>query len=63
MFLGGCRVICTWEYSRGGTATVEAGEAGAALHHAWRSKRRLHQRSRALQALLLTEDDAHAGHT
>ncbi|KAJ8718534.1 hypothetical protein PYW08_002771 [Mythimna loreyi] len=60
---GGCRVICTWEYSRGGAATVEGGESGVALHHAWRSKRRHHQRSRALQALLLTEDDAHAGHT
>uniref|UniRef100_A0A2A4JDM7 UDENN domain-containing protein n=1 Tax=Heliothis virescens TaxID=7102 RepID=A0A2A4JDM7_HELVI len=58
---GGCRVICTWELPR--SSNSDGSEAGAALHAAWRGRRRLHQRSRALQALLLTEDDQHAGHT
>ncbi|CAH0588078.1 unnamed protein product [Chrysodeixis includens] len=57
---GGCSVVCTWE---GRGVSGGEGEAGAALHAAWRARRRQHQRSRALQALLLTEDDAHAGDT
>ncbi|XP_035447484.2 DENN domain-containing protein Crag isoform X3 [Spodoptera frugiperda] len=55
---GGCRVICLWEGSTEGDTS-----AGVALHRAWRERRRQHARSRALQALLLTRDQEHAGHT
>ncbi|CAB3244657.1 unnamed protein product [Arctia plantaginis] len=54
---GGCRVICAWEWS-----SSEPGEAGVTLQQAWRQRRR-QQRSRALQALLLTEDDAYTART
>ncbi|CAH1637282.1 unnamed protein product [Spodoptera littoralis] len=55
---GGCRVICLWEGNTEGDTS-----AGVALHRAWRERRRQHARSRALQALLLTRDQEHAGHT
>ncbi|KAF9412445.1 hypothetical protein HW555_009048 [Spodoptera exigua] len=55
---GGCRVICLWE----GNTEGDTG-GGVALHRAWRERRRQHARSRALQALLLTRDQEHAGHT
>lgn len=55
--IGGCRVICAWEWS-----SSEPGEAGITLQQAWRQRRR-QQRSRALQALLLTEDDAYTART
>ncbi|XP_075979850.1 DENN domain-containing protein Crag isoform X3 [Anticarsia gemmatalis] len=54
---GGCHVICAWEWS-----SSEAGDAGVSLQQAWRQRRRA-QRSRALQALLLTEDDSHTART
>lgn len=54
---GGCRVTCAWEWSGS-----EPGECGVPLQVAWRQRRR-QQRSRALQALLLTEDDAHTART
>ncbi|XP_047996202.1 DENN domain-containing protein Crag isoform X3 [Leguminivora glycinivorella] len=45
----GCQVICSWDLVR------LHGEAGTALYRAWRLKRAQQQRSRALQALLLTD--------
>ncbi|XP_063539999.1 DENN domain-containing protein Crag [Cydia strobilella] len=45
----GCLVVCSWDLMR------LHGEAGTALYRAWRSKRAQQQRSRALQALLLTD--------
>ncbi|XP_063367869.1 DENN domain-containing protein Crag [Cydia amplana] len=44
-----CSVVCSWDSVR------LHGEAGTALYRAWRSKRAQQQRSRALQALLLTD--------
>ncbi|XP_013183784.2 DENN domain-containing protein Crag isoform X2 [Amyelois transitella] len=55
--LGGCRVICNWDLPR-----LHA-EAGTALYRAWRERRAEHKRSRALQALLLTEQDASTTHS
>ncbi|XP_061719640.1 DENN domain-containing protein Crag isoform X1 [Cydia pomonella] len=45
----GCQVVCSWDLVR------LHGEAGTALYRAWRLKRAQQQRSRALQALLLTD--------
>ncbi|XP_026750235.2 DENN domain-containing protein Crag isoform X2 [Galleria mellonella] len=53
----GCSVRCSWDVSR------LHGEAGAALYRAWRARRTHTQRSRALQALLLTEHHAAATHS
>ncbi|XP_026326153.1 DENN domain-containing protein Crag-like [Hyposmocoma kahamanoa] len=44
-----CRVLCAWDLPR-----LHA-DAGVALYAAWRRRRRATRRSRALQALLLTE--------
>ncbi|KAJ0175098.1 hypothetical protein K1T71_009239 [Dendrolimus kikuchii] len=54
----GCRVVCGWEWSH----ASDSAEA-MPLHRAWRAHRHTHQRSRALQALLLTEDDANSAHS
>ncbi|KAM3965518.1 LOW QUALITY PROTEIN: DENN domain-containing protein Crag [Aphomia sociella] len=54
---GGCRVECSWDLWR------LHSEAGAALYRAWRARRSRSQRSRALQALLLTDHDAGATHS
>ncbi|KAL0870637.1 hypothetical protein ABMA27_005596 [Loxostege sticticalis] len=53
----GCAVWCSWDVAR-----LHA-EAGVALHRAWRARRADHQRSRALQALLLTERDHSAANS
>ncbi|KAL4717287.1 hypothetical protein ACJJTC_017174, partial [Scirpophaga incertulas] len=53
----GCHVVCSWDLVR-----LHA-EAGVALHQAWRARRAQLQRSRALRALLLTEDVAAAANT
>ncbi|XP_049872038.1 DENN domain-containing protein Crag isoform X2 [Pectinophora gossypiella] len=52
-----CHVICNWDLVR-----LHA-EAGTALYVAWREKRAAHQRSRAIQALLLTEHLQAATHS
>ncbi|XP_037292276.1 DENN domain-containing protein Crag isoform X2 [Manduca sexta] len=59
----GCRVVCGWEWARAGGGGGGGGggeEGGVSLHRAWRLRRANTQRSRALQALLLTEHDAAA---
>ncbi|CAG9116997.1 unnamed protein product [Plutella xylostella] len=52
-----CLVVCSWDWSR-----LHA-EAGPALYTVWREWRRDHTRSRALRALLLTEQGARASHS
>ncbi|XP_048484617.1 DENN domain-containing protein Crag [Plutella xylostella] len=52
-----CQVVCSWDWSR-----LHA-EAGPALYTVWREWRRDHTRSRALRALLLTEQGARASHS
>ncbi|XP_073960241.1 DENN domain-containing protein Crag-like isoform X3 [Choristoneura fumiferana] len=52
----GCRVVCSWDLVR------LHGEAGTALYRAWRERRHEQQRSRAVQALLLTESPSVAAH-
>ncbi|XP_053611324.1 DENN domain-containing protein Crag isoform X2 [Plodia interpunctella] len=54
--IGGCKVLCNWDQPR------LHGEAGTALHRAWRGRRAEHSRSRALRALLLNEQDATTTH-
>lgn len=53
----GCRVVCLWDWSR------LHSEAGEALHRVWRDAKREQTRSRALRALLLTNDSARTGYT